>query len=345
MTTATAQPVKKGIFGKGFIWKFIGLALSLGLAWYLLSQVDFNEFMEIARRVPLWSLVTVFIFYLLLNFFRSLRFRTLLERNDLPLRTLFPITLYHNFLVRTLPFKAGELSYVVLMRRYLNLSVGDGFISLVGSRLFELLLVALGCAIGLLGVTDRMADQGLPIELVALGGLVACIIALYFAGMLTRLAIRLWRLVAHIGPLSKVDLESKLSRMALQLDKMREPRLFLSTLLFSTCTYGLSSAFNLLLMSVIGVETSFTNMIAINSIAMLAAFFPISPGEVGIVESGWTFGLVTLAGVDMSTAASIGFFIHAIQLICALLSGILGYGLLQLSTPVTEQVMVGQEAG
>lgn len=340
----TAQPTKKSIFGKGFIWKLLGLVLSLGLAWYLLAQVDIDEFMGIARSVPLWSLVAVFIFYLLLNLFRSLRFRTLLERHDLPLRILFPITLYHNFLVRTLPFKAGELSYVVLMRRYLNLSMGDGLISLLGSRLFELLLVVLGCVVGLIGVTDKMADQGLPIELMSVGGLIACVVALYFAGTLTRVAIRVWRLVAQIGLLSKLNIESKLNRMAVQLDKMREPRLFLSTLFFSSCTYGLSSAFNLLLMYVIGVETSFTNMIAINSIAMLAAFFPISVGELGMVEGGWTFGLVTLAGMEVSTAASIGFFIHVVQLISALLSGILGYGLLQITTPVGTDILASQEA-
>ena len=48
-----------------------------------------------------------------------------------------------------------------------------------------------------------------------------------------------------------------------------------------------------------------------------------------MIEGGWTFGLVTLAGYDIGQAASIGFFLHACQIITAVMTGLLGYLWLQ----------------
>ncbi|MBZ0302904.1 MAG: hypothetical protein K8J31_24375, partial [Anaerolineae bacterium] len=45
----------------------------------------------------------------------------------------------------------------------------------------------------------------------------------------------------------------------------------------------------------------------------------------GMIEGGWTFGLVTLAGYDVGQAASIGFFLHGCQIVCAVTTGLIGY--------------------
>ena len=63
---------------------------------------------------------------------------------------LFPITLCHNFFVRTLPLMLGEFSYIVLLRRHLKIPVSEGLRSLFEARLFDLQFVIVGGTFGLL---------------------------------------------------------------------------------------------------------------------------------------------------------------------------------------------------
>jgi|FLYN01.1.fsa_nt_gi uncharacterized membrane protein YbhN (UPF0104 family) len=316
----------------------VGLVISLGLAWYLLRKVDLAEFARIAGNVPLWSLVLAFSLYVLLNFWRSLRFRVPLNRAEVPLRVLFPITLYHNFLVRTLPFRTGELAYITLLRQYLRQPVSDGFSSLLGARLFELLLVIVGGIAGLMLSSSQLVEQGQLVLMFLVGGFIACLGVIYHAGRLTRLLAEVWRYLVARTPWKQHRLVEmagrKLQAISVQLDRMHEPRLFVSMLLFSTCTYGTNTIFYIVVMKALGLDAPTGLLLPIISLGMLASFFPLSFLELGVIESGFTFGMVVLAGLDMGQAVPIAFFLHGFQMTCAALTGLIGYLLLQLVTQV-----------
>src|SRR5690606_36010597 len=124
----------------------------------------------------------------LLNFFRLIRFRTLLKRPDIPFETLYPIVLYHNFLVRMLPFKTGELSYVVLLRQHLNQPLREGVSSLISARLFELFMViVIGGGALLLETNLVNLPVFVSVLIVVVGGLLY-LGALYYSGPLMHLA-------------------------------------------------------------------------------------------------------------------------------------------------------------
>ena len=88
----------------------LGLGVSVILVIYLVRQIDYPHFLRLAKNIPLWFFFILFALFFLLNICRALRFRMLLDRGDLPLGVLFPITLCHNFFVRTLPLMVGEFS-------------------------------------------------------------------------------------------------------------------------------------------------------------------------------------------------------------------------------------------
>ncbi len=314
-------------------WMLVGLVISVGLAWYLLRKVDLNEFMRIAQNVPLGSLLLAVGFYVLLNFWRALRFRVPLKREESPLRILFPITLYHNFLVRTLPFRTGELAYITLLRQYLHRPVSDGFSSLLGARLFELLLVIMGGLAGLMLSSTQLVEQGQLVLAFLIGAFVVCLGVIYQAGRLTRVVARLWSwLVArtpwHSHRLAEA-IEQKLQTVAVQLDRMHEPRMFISLLGFSSCTYTTNALFYMVVMKALGLDASVGILLPIISLGMLASFFPLSFLELGVVESGFTVGMVVLAGLEMGQAVPIAFFLHGFQMMCAALTGLVGYVMLQ----------------
>jgi uncharacterized membrane protein YbhN (UPF0104 family) len=330
------------ITGSRAFWMLAGLVISVGLAWYLLRKVDLNEFVRLAQNVPAWRLVLAFALYVLLNFWRSLRFRVFLDRHKSPIRALFPITLYHNFLVRTLPFRTGELAYITLLRQYLHQPVSDGFSSLLGARLFELLLVIMGGLAGLLLSSSQLVEQGQLILTFLIGGFVACLGIIYWAGRLTRILTRWWHWAIGRTPWQTHKLagaiEQKLQAIAIQLDRMNEPRVFASMLLFSICTYSTNAIYYIVVMNALGLNAPIGILLPVISLGMLASFFPLSFLELGVVESGFTFGMVVLAGLEIGQAVPLAFFLHGFQMICAALTGLIGYLMLQLTAQVDGRI-------
>jgi uncharacterized membrane protein YbhN (UPF0104 family) len=316
-------------------WMLVGAAISVGLAWYLLRNVDLDEFRRIASNVPPGSLVLALGLYVLLNFWRALRFRVPLNKDESPLRILFPITLYHNFLVRTLPFRTGEIVYITMLRQYLHQPVSEGVSSLLGARLFELLLVIMGGLAGLLLSSSQLVEQGQIVLIFLIGGFLVCLGIIYEAGRLTRVLTRMWLWLAARTPMRDHHLVAlvceKLQTIARQLDRMHEPRMFISMLVLSTCTYGTNTIFYIVVMKALGVEANIGILMPIVSLGMLASFFPLSFLELGVVESGFTFGMVVLAGLQMGQAVPIAFFLHGFQMICAALTGLVGYLMLQVA--------------
>lgn len=325
--TARFRPGKRA-------WQIFGLVVSVGIAMVLLREVDFEQFLAMAAGVPVWSLGAAAVCYLLLNFFRLLRFRVLLQGADVPFDMFYPIVLYHNFLVRVLPFKTGEVSYVVLLRQYFNQPLREGVSSLVSSRLFELFMVIVIGGGALLLAADQINIQPAVALLIVLlvGG--AYLAALYFSGALLHIAARLMRqAAARLGqPRLAGWGDEKINALAASFDRVRRPRTFALALLLSLFTYGTTALFYVVLLVAVGVDAAPVALVAMVSIAMLAESLPLATiSGLGMIEGGWAFGLVALAGYDVGQAASIGFFLHGCQLIVAALSGLLGYVWLQVA--------------
>ena len=317
--------------------RMLGLVASIAIGLYLLWQIDVQQFLSMIRGLSVASLFGAFLIYMLLNLFRAVRFTVLLGGENISTQTLYPIALYHNFLVRTLPFKTGELSYVMMVRHYLRKPILEGVGTLVSARLFDLLLVTTGCTVGLLTVAVP-ASQHLLFTLFV-PCLVVCALGLYFAAPILRKALALEdnllknRLVAKSKILIWVN--QKLLTLAENLDRIRNPRLFIILIGLSACIYASSAAFNLVLLRALGITAPFGTQLVVVSIAMFAEALPFSVAGLGLVEGGWTFGLVTFAVVSgasaTSQAASIAFFLHACQLFSVAISGLIGYLMLHTS--------------
>ena len=322
---------------KRILWTFLSLIVSVFLIGYLLRYVDLHSFVAVAERVPPWVLVLAFGLYLFLNFCRALRFRTLLDQRHLPFKILFPVVLYHNFLFRTLPFMTGEISYVVLLRRYLGQRASEGISSLAGARLLELLLVIMGGMVGILSVGVQAFENSARLVGFFFLLLLGLATILYFAGPLSAIAVRGWQRATSIGPwrhfgiLTRIG--EKLEEIPDQLERIRQPATFGKTLALSFLTYGSSLSFNLILLWATGIKQSIGILLLVNTMVMIAAWLPISLSGFGIIEGGWAVGLVALAGLGREQAATVAFFMHGSQVIATMLSGGIGLALLLRISP------------
>ncbi len=296
---------------------------------YLARQIDYPHFLRLARNVPLWFFFGLFALFLLLNVFRALRFRMLLDRKELPLEVLFPITLCHNFFVRTLPLMVGEFSYIALLRRHLKIPVSEGVRSLFEARLFDLQFVIVGGTLGLLTL-GREPTGYLLIILALAGGLI--IVNRVLFTLLPKGIERIWAFIVRIYPWHHTALldsvGQKLGEVSLQLDRFRCLRLLLKALTFSLCTYGINVSCHLLLLSTLNVNQRLSVLLVVISIVMIAAWFPFSLSGFGVIEGSWAASLVMFADMEVGAALSVGLFIHCCQVLMTALLGLLGFVLL-----------------
>ena len=307
----------------------LGLAVSVILVIYLARQIDYPHFLRLAKNVPLWFFFGLFALFLLLNIFRALRFRMLLGRKEVPLGVLFPITLCHNFFVRTLPLMLGEFSYIALLRRHLKIPVSEGVRSLFEARLFDLQFVIVGGTFGLLGMGQQSTGYVL-IVLALAGGLI--IVNRVLFSVLPKGIERIWAYIVRIYPWRHTALLDsaghRLGEVSLQLDRFRCLRLLLKALAFSLCTYGINVSCNLLLLSTLNVNQRLNVLLVVISIVMIAAWFPFSLSGFGVIEGSWAASLVMFADMEVGSALSVGLFIHCCQVFMTALLGILGFVLL-----------------
>ena len=340
MSAATTSSNSSQNAGKRrqLILRAISVVVTVILLVILASEVRWHEFDDLLGRVAPSSWLAALLVYLALNLFRALRFRILLDKGDSPWRILIPITLYHNFLVRALPFKLGEISYIVLLRSRLNYSTEESVSSLVGARILELLIIVMVFTAAMLSGADQLAAQRDQFVLAIVLTFVISVVSLYFSGSLIRTGLRALRLALsrvhgkEIGIVSRIA--TRLSQLAEEMDRIRQPRLFFAALFISCLTYASSFLTNYILLRALGIDVAMPAIIAIISLGMFASALPFTPSGFGVLEVAWRFGLIQFAGWSESDATGTGFLLHGFQIFAAALWGLIGYLLIQLSRPL-----------
>jgi len=193
--------------------------------------------------------------------------------------------------------------------------------------------------------------EGNMIMLTAL--VVICIIVglagFYYSGSIIRLTMRIVRALVKSPMIHK--LADKFDGLALELDKLHEPRIFLRGLFWSFFTYGCSFGVNAILLYSVGVivdpfasgviadpATPYvivdpSTLVMIVSLGMFATAFPFNISGFGAVELSFAFGLMMFLGFGESPATSIGLMINGLTLIYAALSGFVGFLAVQWQEP------------
>lgn len=108
----------------------ISFIISGVIVWFLLSQIDPRDIPRVIGKIPFWSLGIAFLFYTFSVFLKALRFRIIL-RTGISLGQLFPIVSLYMFFANVLPMRAGELSYIYLLKKQARTPGTKSFASLI----------------------------------------------------------------------------------------------------------------------------------------------------------------------------------------------------------------------
>ena len=114
--------------------------ITLTLLSLLLYWINFSDIIKTLTNISPIGLVVGFGLYILTYFFRAVRFHILLNR-EVGIKDLFNIICIHNMVNNLLPARTGELSYVYLLKKRHNKTVGVGAATLIIARLFDIITI------------------------------------------------------------------------------------------------------------------------------------------------------------------------------------------------------------
>lgn len=145
--------------------------VSGGLVAWLLSRIDLADAMSrLAAADPRWMALAA-LFSLAVLLLRSLRFRSLVVGAGYPLTTA--AVAIQVFLNRVTPFRLGEISLPLLLRRHAGEDTASSLVGVVFVRLVDLAIVAGAVAVSFAWATDAPG-----------GGWMAAALALLLAALL-----------------------------------------------------------------------------------------------------------------------------------------------------------------
>jgi len=308
----------------------VSLAVTAGIFWYLLSQIDPRELIDTARSMTpryVWAFVALLLTGALA---RAVRFWLLLDRGP-ALHLLTAIVMARNLFIDLLPARLGELSYVYLLTTRAHRPAEDGVASLFLAILFDIVALAplLLLAILVVGGDGTVSVPLLTAAAIALG-------ALALAAM--RIAAPIGERVAdRLGPAGTAGWRAQAVRLILKtveaLRDVERRRIFGRVLLVSmvvrVCKFGSYYFLVLAIMGPLGYTIEglgfFRVFLGVVG-AELAAALPIHGiAGFGTFEAAWALSFSQL-GFSTEHAIMSGILAHAVSQvveyslgICALL--------------------------
>ena len=304
---------------------FLSIAVAVFLLFFLLRNIPFETIRENIVRIKIIYLYSAFAAYFFANAARSVRFYFLLDGALRP-KTIFSITLIHNFLVNLLPFRTGELSYIYLAGRAVPAGLPQGVGSLLISRLFDILIIANLLLVSIAFVSKSVLPETVSgaILLFAIFTVFASCIFIFFASFLFRLLSRALSSVSEFFFRSAFSGENVLAVGEVFM-KARRSNYFLKIFAASCCIWFFNFLVGLFLFRALAFDFTFFETVLIFSFPMIVSV--VSPiqsfANLGLYE--WSLvGGFSMFGVEHASASAVSVVIHGIEIVFALVFGVMG---------------------
>ena len=320
---------------------WIALALTVLLLAILLSQTDLSAVVSGFVRFSPTAAAGGLIGWAVVNWLRAMRFRVLVHSRHVPLGRMFSIVNVQNLLAGVTPGRAGELSYVVLLRQDVRVPAVEGLAGFLVARVFDFVAVFGVAVVALLVVRHRLPPGS--------GRVVATAGAL-FGLSIVLLAQLAWISEKGVGVIAAVLRATGADRWVLarrfaalsadvhaQIVKVRAAGDAGWLWLLTAGIWITSYAVSWLWIVGLGLPISFGQAIFVAAVAGLAGSLPVQGlAGLGTTEAGWAIPLV-LMGVKRADAIAAGFCFHALA--AAYLAILGGAGFLDLSRRRRMQVV------
>ncbi len=311
-TQDTTNHKKKGPILSGLV--ILITILFLGI---ILSQADYRLVRSFFLKASLAPLLLAFLLYSLTYILRAWRWRELMGL-PLPTPSLFHIVCLHTLANNLFPFRTGELTFPLFIKRFHNVDLSSSLSSLLLARVSDMLALGL-FFITALGIVGLHREETAVLLMVPLFMLILILSPGALAKILSTIA------SLPIAQKRASSLEGLSSELRSQWRGARAIKANLLTILI----WGIKFlAFFLLIREMtksVGFPLTYWKVILGTSASELTTVLPIhSIGGIGTYEAGW-IGAFILMGMSRKTAFTTAFLFHLTLLFASAVLGLPSY--------------------
>lgn len=286
------------------------------IGYFVLRQLSWRDLLQLGRAADARLLALGFACYLVANLLRAMRFRAL-TGDQIPTLALLRTVVVQNFLNTFLPFRAGEVSYLLMVHRTGTVKPGANLASLLGARVLDL-VAALLIPMMTLPLSQAWSSESRPFmwfSAVALAVISTLALGIWradtLAAWMTRRATspRAW---LNRGLLTASDALSALSQL-------RQARLLGRVAALTAGCWGLIYLCGYASLRGVGVSVGLWDGLFAYSFPMIASMTPFYMlGGFGVFEGSIGFGL-SLVQVPLRVAMAAGILLHIAELVFVIL--------------------------
>ena len=304
----------------------VSIIITSALMLFLFRYIKMDQLQEMLAATR-WNLMAVgLLMWVVLYMARSARFVLLAPRT--PYLHMLSIAAVHNFLLRIMPMRTGDLSYGFLMKRAGNTRLGEALLSLLLFRLLDATTVVLYFAVSLAshkGVYLWDRSTGILAAVVALVGF--ALVALNLGRLLRRGTAILRRACELVGVARRPLVQKALKRLEESVGSFAQvsPKVILQVSGASLVVWLLTYGTFFVIMRAFSMPVGVVQTVLGSTASVVTGFLPIGGlGSFGTLEVGWTAGFF-LVGLPESKAASSGFGVSIATFAYTALLGLVGW--------------------
>lgn len=330
--TALFSPVRRNM-----LVKIIAAIITLFFIAILFTQISPGDIVKTLYQINPLYLIAGFFLYIGCYIFRSVRFYYLLTR-EISVRDLFPVVCLHNVINMVLPAKTGELSYIYLVNKYYNRTIGEGIATLLIARIFDIISIsALFLVSFAIVVHSITANTTLVYGVILVLGffIVLLFIFLNKSRSFLEAGLKLGSLagIENTRPVIFILKKGEETVFALENARTTKEYSFTTIFLLSLGVWGCMYAFTALIVISMDIHAGLFAIFFACTFAFMTAILPVQGiGNFGTFEAGWTVGFLSI-GVSPELAVSTGFSFHIINVMFNGILGLAGIILLHFKTP------------
>lgn len=303
---------------------YFSFALSAILLWLVLRKIDVARTVEAVLAINTGYFLLSLIFYLLTIFFRSVRWRYLLESEPpiaiSPLLSATSIGLMTN---NVLPLRIGDVARAYLIGRHAKISGVTAFATLAVERIVDAL-----CLLSILGFYLRVMRgqqqvQQVGLRMVLLGAAFVIVLAFAIGAIYLASIRRLWvenlvsRVLGKRLPGASRQVLALFAKASAGFAALHDWGQLLRVFFFSLCLWLSGSISYYYLMRSFSFPLGFSSALLVLVFVTFGVAFPSAPGFAGTFHAFCILGLSVVGMRDPSLAASYAFTLHGTEWLTA----------------------------
>jgi uncharacterized protein (TIRG00374 family) len=295
------------------------------------SLIEPEEIVETIQRLNPYMVLLGFFVYLGGLLCRAFRFKIVLNIKELRYYDLFTIVAVSNLINNVLPARTGELSYIYLLKKRIDVPLKHGVASLLVVRIFDVFSISI---LLLLSILCLYKNYLLPSQT----QIVILLFLLLFLSILALTALCQGKFSVTIAKtasflkIRKSDFINKILEMLYEVEQnlitIYTKKIFFQLLLLSLIISSIGSIIFILILSDL-MEIGVCGIFFITIFTCVTLILPIhSFAGFGTYEGAWVIASISL-GIPIDIAILSSFIAHIVGLLYTVGAGIFGIGIIK----------------